>query len=864
MPVFRRFPAWAHCVAFLVLPVFVHGADRKISFAADIQPIFAGSCWKCHSASIQLSKLDLSRRETALAGGEHGSVLLPGDAEKSRLYRMVAGLEKPAMPLGGKLTSAQVENIRLWINQGAEWAGAGAPAVESGTALQQDNAPLPAQARNYWAFRKPVAEQPPAGGNPIDAFIDRELRKHGLYPAPEADRRTLLRRAYLDLTGLPPTPAEAEQFLNDASPNAWEKLIDRLLDSPHYGERWGRHWLDVARYADSNGFEHDFDRPNAWRYRDYVIRAFNQDKPYDAFLREQIAGDEIPHVTKDSLVATGFLRQYAKVGFREKDNPENRYDYLDDMIATIGRGVLGLTVQCARCHDHKFDPITQRDYYSLQASLFGSVEVDFPLTPPEEAAAYERKKAEVTARADTVKEKLRALEQPYRDQILPEKYRKFPKNVQEAIATPKEQRTPGQTLLADQVIRTVSVSPAEIARIMKPEDLAESKKLKAEIARIEEDLPRPVPVAAGVTDGDYRFTPDGPGDEPAPGKGVKRESIEGSYLHTGSGHYEAPPCYLLIRGDPNSKGPRMQPGFIRVVTYGNPPVTAVPSTPHTSGRRLALAEWLVSPDNPLTARVMVNRIWHHHFGRGIVATLDNFGKMGELPSHPELLDWLAVEFMKQGWSAKQMHRLIMTSNTYKRASQFDDAVDLAKDPEDHLYWRYRMHRIEAEIVRDDILAASGGLNAEMYGPPVFPVLPEDVLRSMTYGIWKQTEDGPKVWRRSVYVYRKRGLPYPLLDIFDLPNQNISCGARNVSTVPTQALALMNDDFVLKQAQLFANRLEEAAHGDRPTEVELAYRLALSRPPDAKERQLALEFLNSRKLVDLTDVLFNLNEFLYVR
>jgi hypothetical protein len=839
-------------------------ADRKINFSTDIQPIFQSSCWKCHSTAVQLSKLNLSTRESALAGGEHGLVLSPGNAEKSRLYRMIAGLEKPAMPLDGKLTAAQIESIKLWIDQGAVWDGATSAKPVSGPVSANEDAPLPTGARNYWAFREPVEQKLEASGNPIDVFINRELQKRGLQSAPTADRRTLLRRAYMDLIGLPPTLAETDEFLNDQKPGAWERLIERLLASPHYGERWGRHWLDVARYADSNGFEHDFDRPNAWRYRDYVIRAFNEDKPYNTFLREQIAGDEIPKVSQDSLIATGFLRSYAKVGFREKDNPENRYDYLDDMIGTIGRGILGLTVQCARCHDHKFDPISQRDYYRIQASLFGYVEVDHPLTPPDVAAAFEKKTADVDARANAVKAQLRELEQPYKDRLLPAKYKKFPPNVQQAIATPKEKRTPGQVLLADQVIRTVSVSPGEIDRIITPEDRATREKLNAEIARIETERPKPIPVAAGVTDGDYRFTPDGPGDEPAPGKGVKREAIDGSFLHTGAGKYETPPSYLLIRGDPNSKGPQMQPGFIRVITYGNPPTTLPPSTPHTSGRRLALAEWLVDPENPLTSRVIVNRIWHHHFGRGIVPTLDNFGKMGELPSHPELLDFLAVEFMKRGWSIKQMHRLIMTSDAYKMASQYENADDLAKDPQDRYYWRYRMQRIDAEILRDEILDVSGGLNTEMFGKPVFPMLQHEVLASMMYGIWKQTDDGPKVWRRSVYVYRKRGLPYPLLDIFDLPNQNISCGARNVSTVPTQALALMNDDFVLKQAQLFANRVEEAAHGDPLAEVDLAYRLALSRPPEPKERQIALDFLAKRKLVDLADVLFNLNEFLYVR
>lgn len=304
------------------------------------------------------------------------------------------------------------------------------------------------------------------------------------------------------------------------------------------------------------------------------------------------------------------------------------------------------------------------------------------------------------------------------------------------------------------------------------------------------------------------------------------------------------------------------------IAYGNPPVELPPVSGHTSGRRRALAEWLVSPENPLTARVIVNRIWHHHFGRGIVATLDNFGKMGELPTNPELLDWLAVEFMDRGWSIKQMHRLLMTSQAYQMTSQFDDASgisnNLAKDPEDRLCWHFRMQRLDAEALRDSILAVSGALNMEMFGKPVFPKLPPEILAQTKEGIWLDREDGPGVWRRSIYIYRKRGLPFPLLDVFDLPNQNISCGARNVTTVPTQALTLMNDEFIVRQAQLFANRLEEAAPADPRKQVELAYRLALSRVPEAEERKLALEFLARHKLADFAHVLLNLNEFLYVR
>ncbi len=329
----------------------LRAADKPVSFATDIRPILETNCWKCHGAAVQLSKLDLRARDGALKGGQRGSALVPGNAAQSRLYRVVAGLEKPAMPLDGKLTAIQISLIKDWIDQGAPWDAESLTTSSTLPAALEEMA-IPVEARNYWAFRKPVRAPLPELGtrftNPIDLFLEKTRAEKGLKPAPEADRNTLVRRAYMDLIGLPPTPAETAAFLADQSPRAWENLIDRLLDSPHYGERWGRHWLDVARYADSNGFEHDFDRPNAWRYRDYVIRAFNQDKPYNAFLAEQIAGDELDRVTDDTRIATGFLRQYAKVGFREKDNPENRYDYLDDMIGTIGRGVLGLTVNCSR------------------------------------------------------------------------------------------------------------------------------------------------------------------------------------------------------------------------------------------------------------------------------------------------------------------------------------------------------------------------------------------------------------------------------------------------------------------------------------------------------------------------------------
>ena len=738
----------------------------------------------------------------------------------------------------------------------------------AGAAGQQSPEP-PAAARNYWAFKLPVQAPVPdvraPFTNPIDRFLEQARQEKGLHTAPRASREALLRRAYLDLIGLPPTPAEAAAFLADTAPGAWDRLIDTLLASPHYGERWGRHWLDVARYADSSGFEQDYDRPNAWRYRDYVIRAFNQDKPYDLFLKEQFAGDEIDNRTEDTLIATGFLRAGPRVAFREKDNPERRYEYLDDLIATTGRGVLGLTVHCARCHNHKFDPIPQRDYYSLATSFFGYVETTRPLVPKPEADAFEQKTKDVDARQAALKSEIKQIEAPYEKQLRQQAYTKFPEATQRAIATPEQERTPGEQLLAQQIIQAVSISGSAIDKVMSPDDAAKKNALAARVTAIEKERPKPIPVAEIVTDGDYRFTPDGDGDEVVGCPKCRVWDVkDGSFLHTGAGRYEAPPSYFLLRGDPNNKGSVMKPGFVTAATYGNPPTEIPPADGRTSGRRRALAEWLGSRQNPLTARVIVNRIWHHHFGRGIVATLDNFGKMGEPPTHPQLLDWLAIELMNRGWSIKAMHRLMMTSDAYQMASAFEDPAGSEKDPENQYLWRFRSQRLDAEVVRDAILSAGGSLNLTMGGPPVFPPLQKGLFTEANHGIWKDEPDGPGVWRRSVYVYSKRGLTFPMFQVFDLPEQNVTAAARHVSTVPTQALTLLNDEFVLKQAQLFADRVRKEAGDDREKQIDLAYRIALTRPPTRAEMLLALQATEGQSLVDLTHVLLNVNEFVYAR
>lgn len=862
--------AKAAALPLLLLLPQIALSERPPAFSSDVKPILESRCAKCHNGAMKMAKLDLTSAEGARQGGERGPAIVPGDPERSPLFRRVAGLEKPAMPMDGKLSDAEIAVLRNWIRHGAHWDDVITPAAPSDELKALEEMKLPPGARNWWSFRKPVKAAVPKSGeaewdaHPVDAFLRHAQKQKGLVPAPLADKRTLVRRAYLDLIGLPPTPQQVREFLADASENAWERLIDALLDSPHYGERWGRHWLDVARYADSSGYEHDRHRPHAWRYRDYVIQSFNKDIPFNLFLEEQIAGDEMEEVTHDRLIATGFLRNYAKVDFREKDNPQFRYDYLDDMIATVGRGILGLTLQCARCHNHKFDPISQKDYYRLQASLFPYVEVEHPLVPPEEARAYEAKVREIEDRIKPLKEEIRQIEEPYRQPLLEAKYRQWPAHIQKAIFTPEEQRTPGQVLLANQIIRTTNVSSAEIERVMKPEDLARKRDLEARIREIEKERPAPIPVAMGITDGDYRFAPDGPGDEPAPGKGVKREAIEGTFLCDGSKPYVPPPSYFLHNGDMHSRGSRMDPGFPEVLLHAEFPVELPPAHRRTSGRRLALARWLGSAENPLTARVIVNRVWHHHFGRGIVTTLDNFGKTGEPPTHPELLDWLAVEFMEKGWSLKKLHRLLMTSRAYRISSSFTDESNLKKDADNLYWWRFRAQRLEAETIRDSILAVAGVLNTTMGGPAIFPELPQDVLASMKHGVWEQQKDGPDVWRRSVYIYRKRGLPFPFFETFDLPDQNVSCGRRNISTVATQALTLVNNEWVLKQAGLFAERVAKEAPDGLEAQIGHAYELALGRPPTGEERRLALEFLKEHSLADFTHVLLNLNEFVYLR
>ena len=836
-------------------------AEDAVSYTNDVQPILAASCVACHGAGQTLSELDLRTPEGLRTGGVRGPSVTPGDAQNSPLYRHIAGLEQPAMPLGGSLEKAQVETIRRWINQGAEADGEAVAVAEE----------IPSgEEKTWWAFVSPVRRQSPQvsnadwANNPIDAFVYERLEKEGIEPAPPADKRTLIRRAYLDLHGIPPTAAQVDRFLADKSPDAFEKVVDDLLASPRYGERWGRHWLDAVRYADSSGYEHDYDYPHAWRYRDYVIRSLNDDKPYDRFVMEQLAGDELPDWNDDSLIATGFYRIGARILFREKDNPGYRYEYLDDMITTTGRALLGLSVNCARCHDHKFDPIQQLDYYRMMAVFFPHIRYDFPLAPPDMVAAHAAKTAEVETKVAPLRRRIREIEEPYREAAWQRKLSSFPQDIQTAVDTPEEERTPGQALLAAQVLTL----RGGLARDqMSKEHRAEIKRLEKDIAQLEEQLPPDLPKAMGIRDGDYRSAPDGLGDQVQPGKGERETYTNvGPWVPDSQNDYRPPIAHFLPNANYRDKGDRVEPGLLSVLARPGDYEPVPPENGRVStGRRLALARWMVSEDNPLTARVAANRVWQHHFGTGIVYTAANFGKMGELPTHPELLDWLATELVREDWSLKALHRTIMRSRTYRMASTYGSDKALEVDPDSRLLWRYPKWRLEAEAIRDSILFAAGSLNLEVGGEPFFPPIPQSVRDSFLKGKWEMTEEGPEVWRRSVYTYWKRGLRYPMFEVLDQPNMNISCESRTTTTVPTQALTLLNNEFVLLQARRFADRVLEEAGIDAPprNQIEKAYEIALNRPPSEHEMAANLKFLSERSLTDLCDVVLNLNEFVYV-
>ena len=674
-----------------------------------------------------------------------------------------------------------------------------------------------AAARGYWAFQPIERPAPPQLGEtnvaqPIDAFLTEKLAAKGLSLSSQADKRTLIRRAYFDLTGLPPSPQEVVEFEADASPEAFAKVVERLLESPRYGERWGRHWLDLARYAESEGFKADETRPNAWSYRDYVINAFNEDKPYDRFVKEQIAGDELYPADPWARIGTAFSRNYA-----DESNGANmlqrRQEVLQDITDTVALTFMGMTVGCAKCHDHKFDPILQKDYYRLQAFFsHTTINDEIPIMSRGEHAEYQRKLAVWEQASADIRAEIQALIEPKRQEIIDVRFERYPSELQEYLNTPEEDRSPFEKLMYHKFQWQMEflTSDAKIIRSFKGEAKNEYDTLAATLAEFDHLHPGDLPLGVGMED-----------------------------LGT-----EAPPTHVLTLANYTAKEEQVEPGFLSIL-QPEPAKYEPPKGMQSTGRRTALANWLASPENPLTARVMVNRIWHHHFGRGIVATPSDFGWMGDQPTHPELLNWLADEFVQNGWSVKQMHRLIMNSAAYQQSSDHNAGAG-KKDPMNRLLWRFRPQRLDAETIRDSSLAVAGTLNTKMGGPSVFPPLPEGMPEPR--GGWELSENSDDHYRRSVYVFVRRNSPYHMLNVMDMPNTHESCARRESTITAPQALAYINSNVTMDWAQRFAGRVLESAAENPAERVDLAYRLAFQRPADGEEKDSGLTFLSKHSKV----------------
>jgi hypothetical protein len=685
---------------------------------------------------------------------------------------------------------------------------------------QQDE--FTADERSHWSLQPvrrtpiPSVRQMEWSRNAIDRWILKELEGASIKPSKDADRRTLIRRATLDLTGLPPSLEEVAAFMADERADAYEYMIDRLLASPHYGERWGRHWLDLSMFAESAGFEQDETRPNAWRYRDYVVTSFNSDKPYDQFVLEQIAGDELWPERVEARIATSFMRHYPEEG-NNKDILLARQEILHHVTDVVGATFLGLTFNCAQCHDHKYDPIRQKDYYRLQA-FFANIGHDdkIPIAPQEQLREYENRLIHYEQKTEHLWNEMDQLLATVRKYSPKQLLARYPDYVIEAMGTPESERTPLQSQIAyilnHKECGTCPQRPkphsdpvfANDAKSLKDHAKRRFEELKSELDQLKSSKPEDVPRASGI--------------------------VDISDL--------APPTYVLGVGQYTQPKQQVAPGFLSILDASPAEIRKSAGIP-TTGLRSTLARWMVDPKNPLTARVMVNRIWHHHFGRGIVGTPSDFGAIGDPPTHPELLDWLASYFVENGWSIKQMHRLIMTSSTYRQDSL--GRTDENYDPNNRMLWRYPPQRLEAESIRDSALFVSGSLNSKVGGPSVFPPLPDG--RPIPAGGWKVSPGLGDHVRRSVYIFVRRNDRFPLLEAFDFPDTHEPCACRNQTMTAPQALALLNGDQPAKWAYAFASRILVEAGSDRASQVRLASRIAFSRDPDALEMHAAIEFLD---------------------
>jgi hypothetical protein len=872
------------CLFLLISPMLWAGSD----FDGAVRPILTPKCEQCHSAKTHSSGFSIATLDSVLIGGsKYGPPVIAGAPEKSPLVKLLKGELSPRMPLGKSLDAAEIAAVEQWIRD-----------------LKPDPARAAGNRGQRWPFEKPVRHDPPAVRNtqwvrnPIDAFVLQQLEAKGLPPAPPASPRTLARRVYFDLLGMPPSPEEMQAFLDDPSPNAYERLIDRVLADPRYGERWGRHWLDLVRYGETSGLEGDGPIGNAWRYRDWVISAFNSDMPYDRFVILQLAGGDEHSKTRNNYqpdiqgnIPVAFLR----LAPWDRSNlvaADVRQNYLNEVTTVTGSIFLGLTIGCARCHDHKYDPIPTRDFYRLQA-FFNAIrveDVNVPYQDKEFAARAEAKvkEYEEQLKSGPAKKDLDAMEK----QLLP-------RLIEARIAESKTRAVNGEDLrlelrrkdqklfsaeevarynqLREDADRTLDAEEKDaleafqatlLKRLPDNHDPARYQMLTVEDVRVELAKTKPK-VFSQAEHERYRELE---GQIALIRRRIARLQPKTLSITNVPGPPAGPDIaltHVLKSGDYRQPGEAVEPGFPSAITGNSEP--AVLETDRyrqfpTRGHRMTLARWIASPENPLTARVMVNRIWQQHFGRGIVETPSDFGKNGARPTHPELLDWLAFRFIDEKWSIKAMHRLMLTSSTYRQAAENPAVKDTPADPDNRLLWRFNRQRLEAEEVRDSILYVSGRLNLERGGPSVFPPLPADLADFARYGreggdMWEANEREQDNRRRSIYTFQRRSLPQPMMLAFDAPVFSESCERRSVTTTALQALSMLNGDLVNEESTHLAERIANDAGPDPRARITRAFEIVLNRKPGSDELEKFAAFPDT--LAAMCWVLLNSNEFLYV-
>lgn len=845
-------------------------------FLDKVKPLLDSRCISCHGPEKVKGGLRLDSRGAALKGGDTGPALVAGKPAQSLILQAVMHARPDLeMPPKDKLTRADIAILERWIKDGAPWPETKwvetvpvVPGEHLGNAWIDSRNPIVrifgGQRLDLWSLQPVQRPEPPRvrrkdwPRTPIDRFVLARLESSGLEPSPTADRRALARRLYFDLTGLPPTPEEMRRFLDDRAPDAYEQLVDRLLKSPRYGEHWARFWLDAVRYSDSNGFDWDEFRPRAWRFRDYVIRSMNADKPFDQFIREQLAGDELlpgpprDEAERDSLIATGFLRlgphDNSAASFNEQDR--SRAELMADLVETTGSAFLGLTMSCCRCHDHKYDPLSQADHFRMRA-FFEPVKFadDLPLDVAADQDAIRKQNETIDKQITPLEEQRKAVLAGVKTRLRDERIAKLTPDERALLkGQPLEGRAPrvldkteleGRAPRAlDAIEKKIEPREKEILAALNSEEKPKHAALTRQIDNLKKEK-RAFTLGLLMTD--------------------TTEKI--------------PLTKILYQGNHKQEREPVAPGFISALDP-NPAAIRKAVNPRTTGRRLTLAQWIASPENPLTARTIVNRVWQSHFGQGLVATPNDFGLAGAKPTHPGLLDWLATEFVREGWSLKKLHRLIVTSATYRQSSSSIPAAAAraaSVDAENTLLWRQNLRRLTAEQLRDSLLSVSGTLQERIGGPPVWPELPSEVLQAnpaflddnaeKTKGWYPSPPEARNV--RSIYMVQKRTVRVPFMEAFDLPENSVSCARRNESVAPPQALSLLNGHESIQAARALARRVT-ATCGEHPaTQVETAFELTLQRKPNSDERRACLALLEQRNLTELCRALLNLNEFIYV-